>query len=80
MTSSSQSIPRSKSDQLWDVVHLQLPHRHHHAGAHLAVAALPLPGLQVSADGVYVQDDAPVQLLWAHDDTCVSSASEKPAR
>lgn len=30
------------------MVHLQLPHRHHHAGAHLAVAALPLPGLQVS--------------------------------
>lgn len=35
------------------MVYLQLPHRHHHAGPHLAVAALPLPGLQVS---VYFKD------------------------
>jgi len=45
---SLQSISRCKSDQLWHMVHLQLPHCHHHAGPHLAVAALPFPRLQVS--------------------------------
>ena len=45
---SCQSLSRRKGDQFRHVVHLQLPHRHHHAGPHLALAALPLPRLQVS--------------------------------
>lgn len=48
LPSSVQSLSRGKGDKLWHMVHLQLPHRHHHAGPHLAVAALPLPRLQVS--------------------------------
>lgn len=54
------------------MVHLQLPHRHHHAGPHLAVAALPLPRLQVSVyftDGNllcdYVSHILPA-LTWYH--------------
>lgn len=44
-----QSLSGGEGDQLRHLVHLQLPHSHHHAGPHLALAALPLPRLQVSA-------------------------------
>lgn len=45
----AQALPRGEGDQLRHLVHLQLPHRPHHAGPHLAVAALPLPRLQVGS-------------------------------